>query len=338
MSMEKLHFLMNEIRIILDSEEEILTSLHGNRKDSEGINQFYYTDLRLNGKSDQKNIRKYIVEILEKLSIEIENQNEIGILGQNNNKEKILFHQLTPLEKEILEDVDIYSLDDVNINELLRRNYKAKTFSVEMDWYKEKDDELVDEGKIIILNHIKHNYRGKKKGLIHFGEATHIEFIDPHDYFSVDGYMSVIVFLSEKESFAFISDPKYFEDMFDYMSTYKQSYVKITHDFIFIEWTTAGESPALYRQAHELVSFPRFQEVVDSVNPQIIDPNNVNNPFERALKSKEIDYSVNNGNLLIKPSNLPQLKAVLKIYKDEIAETAALGREGFIENLDAFNN
>ena len=63
----------------------------------------------------------------------------------------------------------------------------------------------------------------------------------------------------------------------------------------------------------------------------IIDDENLT---KRAFDSKNINYEISDGNVLIKPDGLQQIKSLLRIIKDGVVKTGLLGREGITGDFE----
>ena len=133
-------------------------------------------------------------------------------------------------------------------------------------------------------------------------------------------------------SFFFITNRKKFEDLYEYLESYKNAYDVLKKGLDFIDWSGAQPTAAVLRNCYSIANFVRLEECISKLKTELTSTDD--NTIKRALTAKEIAYSVKNGNIKIVPQGPQQLRALLKIIKDGTAKTCLLDREGISSDFE----
>jgi len=133
-------------------------------------------------------------------------------------------------------------------------------------------------------------------------------------------------------SFFFITNSKKFEDLYEYLESYKNAYDVLKKGLDFIDWSNAKATAAVQRNCYNIANFVRLKECVSKLKTELTSADD--NTIKRALKAKKIAYNVENGNIEIIPQGPQQLRALLKIIKDGTAKTCLLDREGISSDFE----
>lgn len=103
------------------------------------------------------------------------------------------------------------------------------------------------------------------------------------------------------------------------------SFVPFKKGMDFIDWNNAKATAAVQRNCYNIAHFCLLNECILKLKTELSSAND--NSIKKALKSKEIAYTVENGNIKIIPKGPQQLKTLLKIIKDGVAKTCLLNRD-----------
>lgn len=133
-------------------------------------------------------------------------------------------------------------------------------------------------------------------------------------------------------SFFFITNSKKFEDLYEYLESYKNAYDVLKKGMDFIDWSNAKATAAVQRNCYNIANFVRLKECVLKLKTELTSAND--NPIKRALNAKKIAYNIKNGNIKIIPEGPQQLRWLLKIIKDGTAKTCLLDREGISSDFE----
>ncbi len=197
-----------------------------------------------------------------------------------------------------------------------------------LDWIETAKIEKIDADKTIRIynekNYLSINLNDKKtKVNLKIDDGRTDEF----NARTQNGELNII-----SHSFFFITNMKKFEDLYEYIGKYKNAYDTLKKGLDFIEWSSAKTTAAVLRNCYSIANFVRLEECISKLKTELTSTND--NTIKRALTTKEIAYSVKNGNIKIVPQGPQQLRALLKIIKDGTAKTCLLDREGISSDFE----
>ncbi|KPQ43985.1 MAG: hypothetical protein MPEBLZ_01453 [Candidatus Methanoperedens nitroreducens] len=305
--------------------KDILDFLNTNKFE----NVFFIIEINLNQSGDQKIIllksisQTYYVK-KNRYSINFwDNKQRIKFL---NNKEYLLLDD----NFDITAFVDnsclfswnkIYGNDNSRLIEFLKQYFG-------LDWIGTAKIEKIDSDKTIKVytenNFLTISLNDKKtKVSLKIDDGRTNEFNARTEYGDLKIY---------PHSFFFITNSKKFEDLYEYLDSYKNAYNDLKKDMDFIDWSNAKATAAVQRNCYSIVNFLRLKECVSKLKTELTSAND--NPIKRALKTKKIAYNVENGKIKINPEGPLQLKYLLKIIKDGTAKTCLLDREGISSDFE----
>lgn len=306
--------------IISDRRIEPLVFLYGMQKSEDNICKI--KNLSISSSKSQGELIKVIQSYRTNVTKYIDGEFDFKSL-ENAEDDSGLFYKA-------MDEDDLYNTMQLlnTINEaddftdfLKPSKFKNPFFIVEIDL-----DESGNK-KIILFKSVGQTFYGKKNrfSISLFSERQQIKFIDNKKDLLLDENFELAAFIDNSQSFFFIVNRKKFEDLYEYHEIYENAYDALTENLDFIDWSNATPTTSVIRNCYTIANFVRLEECVIKLKTELSSSND--NTVKRALKSKRIEYIIEDGKLEILPQNTSQLKALLNIVKDQVAKTCLLDRD-----------
>jgi len=303
--------------IISNNRIEPFVFLYGEEKNEGNIAKI--KDLSISSPESQKELIKIIQVYCNKVNAYIEGENNFQNLNDNSDSGlffKIMDQNDLNKTKRLLTTVDTAE----DFTDFLKSKFKNSFFITEINL------DQSDDKKIILLKSVGQTFYAKKNRftISPYSERQKIKFIDNKKELLLDEKFEITAFINNSQCFFFITDRKKFEDLYGYHEIYKNAYDNLAESLDFIDWSNAQPTISLIRNCYTIANFVRLDECVSKLKAELTSIND--NSIKIALKSKGIEYMVEDGNVQLFPQNTPELKALLKIIKDGVAKTCLLDR------------
>jgi len=333
MSKEKVGTIGSELEGYINSQERVepLPYLYGELTlDSDLLKMV--KDLSISSRNGLEELNKIISRFAQKVENYVEGEQEFKDIENDNGNNGVFFKIANNEDLTKLNNLSVNDGENVDYYDYLKGKYKNNFFVVEIN--------LDDSGnkKIILFRALTPTFYAKKSKFIisPFSSRRKIDFVDNKKTLILDENFDIAAFInSQGESFFFITNRKRFEDLFDYREKYDDAYTTLTTNLNFVQWSE--EEPSLHtkRTCYSIANFSRLDECVTLVKERL--SSNEDNSTKKALKSKGINFSVDNGELMVFPQGTRETLALLKIMKDGVAKTDLLRRNvlgGDFEELE----
>ncbi len=298
---------------------EPLVFLYGKEKKEGGI--WKIKSLSISSEDSQSELVKILNSYREKVDNYIDGESDLKDL--NNGGDGGLFYKI--MDEADLKKTKRISATDIetkNITDFLKTNiFKDVFFIIEINLNESGDK------KIILLKSVSQRFYVKKNwfAVSLFDDRQRIKFLNNKKDLILDESFEIAAFIDNSQSFFFITDRNKFEDLYEYHERYEEAHDVLTKRLDFIDWSSAKATIPVLRSCYSIANFVRLDQCILKLKTELTSADN--NTIKKALKAKEIEYIVKNGNIEIIPQNTSHLKALLKIITDRVAKTCLLDRE-----------
>jgi len=185
-------------------------------------------NLRIDNVKDMKNI----IDIL-KTNVSKFMSSEYFNIDEYDSDIRFLYKKLAESDKLILDKIkNGDNENDYEKSLKVQRNEKYLVIEHDID----------EDNKIYLIKEIKRTqFKAKRKISINIFEGqNNVKIINSSNEIILDDEFNLLIYEEKKQPFIIINKRKIFEELFEYVEKYTQSYIDFKKEFPFIDWSKAS--------------------------------------------------------------------------------------------------
>lgn len=281
--------------------------------------------------SGKEVLESYAKNYLDRLRDDIE-EDDLHNWDDDYPENSILFKNFDDIQGDFYRERHNFRL--IDNDDFLKKQYQLRFFNIELP--------IDDTQSIHLHQYISSSYQSSlENAIVKLGkeneDTERIKIIDFTNSFTLNYDFDFVSFHDQdniNNCFTLISKLKPFEKLHSYVGRYKEAYNEVAN-FECVDLSNLADTEDCWRKCASLLKYEDRMSCMEDLKADLLSTEpTLPKDF---LKEKGIKWGIVNGTPILTPENPRQLKIIIKILSDKLAQTYLRHRNGLSGHFEEFS-